>query len=302
MRIITDWHIHSRNSCDEASLVMADLVTQASEKGIQSYGITDHLHTPHNVQDILASREEYLACRPERGFHFGIELSVVSVWELDELRVRQERYTYGIREGGPEGAEPSLGASAESLQVLGVEYVVAGVHWPLYLPPDRNAIIADYHRQNMFLATHPLVDIIAHPWWWMGYWKDPDGRYTTDPWLDDFGKIPGSMHDEFATAAVEHGKAVEINLSATLMNPSYPESFGPQYLEYLADLAAKGVTFSIGSDCHSATYAPDFDRAGAMLDSIGLVEEDFWRLADREQYQIGEPMARQRPVTATPRP
>ena len=40
----------------------------------------------------------------------------------------------------------------------------------MYIPYERQAVIRDYHRQNMFLATHPLVNIIAHPWWWSGRW------------------------------------------------------------------------------------------------------------------------------------
>jgi histidinol phosphatase-like PHP family hydrolase len=280
--ITSDWHIHSRNSCDEASLAIANLISGAGRAGIVDYGVTDHIHTPCNLPDLDASRAEYMACGPSEHFHFGVEVSCVSRWELDRLATQpHDSPTYGIRTGGPCGAEPALALTEADIARLGIEYVIGGTHWPLYVPFERDAIIADYHRQNMFLATHPLVDIVAHPWWWMGHWRDPDGRYTTDPWLDDFTKIPRAMHDEFAAAAVQHAKVVEINLGATLLNRSYPQSFAAQYVEYLAGLKARGVRFSIGSDCHAGSYAPDFERAAQILAPLGLRDDDLWRLSPR---------------------
>lgn len=279
VRITSDWHIHSRNSCDQACLVMADLVKQAAGDGITDFGVTDHLHTPCNLPDMQASRAEYLSCAPGPGFHFGIELSVVSQWELEQIATGNHgQPTYGLRQGGPPGAPLALGVAAHELQQLGVEYVVGGAHWPMYVPFEREAVIQDYHRQNMFLATHALVDIVAHPWWWMGHWQDPDGRYTTDPWLDDFGKVPQSMHEEFAAAAVQHDTAVEANIEAILLNRAYPESFAPQYLDYLAMLRERGVRLSIGSDCHSTRYAMGFEATAGMLETIGLRDEDLWTL------------------------
>lgn len=178
-----------------------------------------------------------------------------------------------MRSGGPSQVEPALGVTAEDLTTLGVEYVVAGVHWPLYVPFERELIIRDYHRQNMFLATHPLVDIVAHPWWWSGHWRNDDGNYDGDPWLDDFTTIPASMHDEFAAALIEHDKAAEINVLGMLLNPRYPERFIKQYMTYLAELDHRGVNLTIGSDCHTPHYEVDFERVQAMLESVGIKSE-----------------------------
>ena len=60
MKLTSDWHIHSRNSCDEASLLIADLVVEAAEAGIRQFGVTDHIHTPYNLPDMVASRADYL--------------------------------------------------------------------------------------------------------------------------------------------------------------------------------------------------------------------------------------------------
>jgi histidinol phosphatase-like PHP family hydrolase len=286
VNITSDWHIHSRNSCDAASMVVADLVRGAAETGILDYGLTDHLHTSYNMPDIAASRAEYAACDPSPRFHFGIEVSCVSQWELDQVEAgnydSDKPPTYGLRQGGPAWAQPAIALTGEDVERYQIEFVVGGTHWPLYVPIEGDAVRRDYHRQNMFLAQHPLVDIVAHPWWWHGAWMEEDGHYRGEPWLDDFAKIPWSMHDEFAAAVVENEKVVEINLAAMLLNRTYPETFKGQYLSYLAELKARGVRLSIGSDCHSPQYDTDMQAAARMLESVGIGEADLWRLPLRD--------------------
>jgi len=123
---------------------------------------------------------------------------------------------------------------------------------------------------------------VAHPWWWMGWWQESDGSYRTDPWFDDFRRIPKSLHNEFAAAARENRKAVEINLHAMLLNGQYTERFRRQYTEYLAELKSLGVTLSIGSDCHGATYECDFALAEQMLGKVGIGAAELWRLPPRK--------------------
>ena len=282
MTITSDWHIHSRNSCDGACMIVSDLISAAEDKGIRDYGLTDHIHTEFNVPDLAKSLEEFLANNPPPNFHFGVEVSCVSRWEIDEVASgNYNSPVYGIRTGGPANEALAIGLNVEDIEDYSIEYVVGGTHWPMYVPMEREAIIRDFHRQNMFLATHPLVDIVAHPWWWHGHWQDSDGRYSTEPWFDDFSKIPDSMHREFAAAAVERHTAIEINISAILLNSGYPEPFKQQYLEYLAELKSQGVKLSIGSDCHSAHYKIDFEKTATMLDTVSMNDEDMWKLPPR---------------------
>jgi len=64
-----------------------------------------------------------------------------------------------------------------------------------------------------------------------------------------------------------------------LLNPRYEDRFKQQYLEYLADLSRRGVSLAIGSDCHDRHYtAIDFEKAAAMLESVGLDADECWRL------------------------
>jgi histidinol phosphatase-like PHP family hydrolase len=289
MKITSDWHIHSVNSCDGASLAVSDLIPEAEAAGILDFGLTDHIHTPYNLPDLVRSREEFLANQPSPRFHFGVEVSCVSQWEIEEVATgRYEAPVYGLREGGPAEGALAIGLTAEDLTELGIEYVVGGTHWPMYIEVKRETVIRDYHRQNMFLATHPLVDIVAHPWWWMGHWQDDRGDYTTKPWLDDFGHIPKAMHNEFAAAVIEHGTRVEINIAAMLLNPHYPRRFVQQYLDYLADLQSQGAVLCIGSDCHSVHYEIDFETAGEMLEDAGIKGEELWRLPPRDDMRIGD--------------
>jgi histidinol phosphatase-like PHP family hydrolase len=284
MNIDSDWHIHSRNSCDEAALAVCDLTKEARTAGIVDFGLTDHLHTELNIPELEDSRREYLDNSPGPRFHFGVEVSCVSRWELDEIGQKGlQGHTYGLRAGGPPDAAPAIALTPELIERFSIEYVVAGTHWPLYVPLERDAVVRNYHRQNMYLVTHPLVDIVAHPWWWMGHWREADGMYRTDPWLDDFGKIPASMHDEFAAAAAAHGTVVEANLGAMLLTEKYTDAFKQQYLEYLARLVSRGVQLSIGSDCHGEHYraSMDFQKGAAMLARAGLGAHAFWRLPPR---------------------
>lgn len=286
MRITSDWHIHTSHSCDSASLPMADMPVAAERHGFIAYGVTDHIHTPVNLPDLVASRAAWEAQAPAPNFHFGVEASSVSEWELQQLADGlAEPATYGLRSGGPPAAAPALGLTERDIADLHIEYVVAGTHWPLYVPLERDEIIRDYHRQNMFLVTHPLVDIVAHPWWWHGHWQDADGMFSTDPWFDDFDRIPASMHDEFAAAAIAHGTAVEANLEAMVLNRAYPEAFRRRYVDYLADLHSRGVTLSLGSDCHSPTYDIRLEEAAARLEAAGLGQVQWWCLPDRTDSQ-----------------
>ncbi len=287
MRITSDWHIHSRNSCDSACMTIADMIAETAQRGISDFGLTDHLHTPFNLPDIAASRAEFSENKPSARFHFGIEVSCVSQWELEEIKKGgYSNPVCGIRTGGPANGLLAIGITDADIERHRIEYVIAGVHWPMYVPMERERVIRDYHRQNMFLAAHPLVDIVAHPWWWMGHWKNSQDKYPAEPWFDDFRRIPSSMHDEFASAAVEHQTVVEININANLLNAQYPETFANQYLDYLAELKAKGVRLSIGSDCHSAHYDEiDFEKAGEMLSTVGIKDKDLWRLAPQPRFE-----------------
>jgi histidinol phosphatase-like PHP family hydrolase len=283
MKLRCDWHMHSHHSpCGKDGATLALIRDQVRAAGVVEFGITDHLHCRGNEPALRSCRAEYDALPDRKGFHFGLEVSCVRRYDLEAVE-DGALFPPDLR-GGPEDDELLLHLPEDLLAELEVEYVVAGTHWPLGAPEDQQAMIRSYHRQNMFLARHPKVDIVAHPWWWMGAWKQPgtDREFYPDlPWLGDFSVIPRSMHDEFADAARENGKAVEINADACLLNPRYPDSFRGQYLEYLAGLRERGVRFSIGSDSHHAGYDGALAHIGDDLEELGIDPAELWRPGSR---------------------
>jgi len=277
MRITCDWHTHSRHSpCGKAGTTLEAIRREAAEAGVTSVGISDHLHCRLNVPALRACRAEYDALADRSGLHFGLEVSCLRRYDLEVNDARgAEGSVYAVQEGGPEG-ELTLYLPPELLEELKVEYVIGGTHWPLGAAQQREAVIRSYHRQNVFLASHPLVDVVAHPWWWQGAWEQ-GGRYPDMPWFDDFGVVPRSMHEEFAAAAVEHGTAVEVNAHACLLNGKYPPRFRGQYREYLAMLKERGVRLSLGSDSHGPGYSKRILEIADDLAGLGLTEADLWR-------------------------
>ena len=244
------------------------------ELGITHFGISDHVHNFTHYMDISRIRNQfdYSSDIPENML-FGIEVSSVSQWELDQIAKSNEPYNfnYGIRKGGPAGGPYAIAVNKELIEKFKIDYIVGGVHWPLYVPYTAETVTRDYFGQLMFLVNHELIDIIAHPWWWYGYWNDDDGIYRSDPYMDDFSRIPMSMHEEFIAAVKQNKKKVEINISAMLLNMSYTEKFRKQYTEYLAYLQQRGIELVIGSDCHNAHYTEiDFAAAEKIILAAGI--------------------------------
>ncbi|MHC4984077.1 MAG: hypothetical protein ACYTF6_13030, partial [Planctomycetota bacterium] len=230
--------------------------------------------------------------KPPPHFHFGIEVTCMRQWELDEISTgRHKSPTYGLEDCGPGEGPLGIDLTRSDIEAYGIEYVVGGTHWARGIALERKAIIDNFQRQNMYLATHPLIDIVAHPWWWHGHFQDERGRFNDLPWFDDFKVVPQSFHDEFAAALTENKKATEIN-PATVLNGHYPPRWREQYLEYLAELVQRGVKFSIGSDCHRRPYANRLAEVEPLLDRIGLREGQVWHLPPRSPKQ-------QRKVTET---
>ena len=285
MNITSDWHLHSEHSHDAASMPICDFADELGKKGVRGYGVTDHFHTPYNLPDIVASRKAFLACSPPAHFHFGIEVSCVSQWEIDEIATgRHEAPAYGLRSEMPPADSPTtIAITAEDIATYGIEYILGASHWPIHAPLDVQAQIAEHHSQNMFLACHPMVDIVAHPWYWSGFWR-AKGHGVETPWFGKFQKLPRTMHQEFAAAAVQHGTAVEINLRSIILREFNLPDYKRQYLEYLAFLQSERVQLFVGSDCHSATYDIDLERACAMLDSVGIAGP-FWELPPRAEEE-----------------
>ena len=279
MKIKQNFHIHSQRSCDSACAKILDIIAEMQEFGIEEYGLTDHLHTAYNLPDVVSSRRDYLASCPPANFHFGIEVSCMDQRECD--RVAAGDYTawgdepvYGFRDmidytGKMASHYP------EEIQEIGIEYVVAVVHWPLTVAEDRDAIIRNYFEQQLFLLRHPAVNVLAHPWDSLDHAVGNWYKYRDQEHIDvtAFRFIPEEYNDALAQAFLEEGKAAEVNLAVIA-------GATPENREYLLTLFAgwkqQGVKFTIGDDLHKAHFSKElFEHAEQWLTEWGFTENDF---------------------------
>ena len=264
MSIKSDWHIHTKCSCDSACMEFETLIEDAKKYGLTDFGVSDHYHTRIQEADIASSREEFdkaLERRPElKGhFHFGIEATPVSQWEVD--KIARGEYTelpvYGFRHGGPAFAPVILDFNDEFIEKYKIEYIVTGMHWPMYCPTDQQSLFKEYHRQYMFAATHPYTDILAHYTWYdRGIFPGVE-----NPFLD-FTKIPQSMLSELRQAVIENNVAFELS-GSFMFHDKLPQTFIDEYLGWMGDLQRSGVVLSFASDCHSKD-----------LSGVGYAEKD----------------------------
>jgi histidinol phosphatase-like PHP family hydrolase len=278
MKVRWDWHIHSHHSpCGNRECTLDRILRGTREAGLEYAGVTDHLNCRRNEPAVLACRQEFDALPDKSGFHFAVELTCIRRWDLEENeRLGEKGSIYGFQSGGPADGELTVHLPDEVRERVRPEYVIAGAHSTLGAPVERQALIRQQHRQHMFLATHPLVDILAHPFWWNGPGHDEKGDYAGLPWFDDMGVIPRSMHNELAAASRENGVAIEINPGGIFMNPHYSDAFKHQYWEFLALMKDAGVKFSFASDSHSAGYEGRLSQIQEGLDGLRLRKSDVW--------------------------
>ena len=285
MAIKSDWHIHTHCSCDSACMEFETLINDAKALGITDFGVSDHYHTRLQESDIAASRADYEATivrHPElKGhFHFGIEATVVSEWEVEKIKRKDydEFPEYGIRVGGPAGAPVMFDIDDEFVEKYKIDYVVAGMHWPMYCGTDTDSLLKEYHRQYMFCATNPLSTILAHYLWWddclySSLWNMPDLK---NPFLN-FSVIPESMRDELKSALTENNVAFELN--PCMFNKNMPTSFVDDYLGWASDLAKSGVTLAFGSDCHRPRLADvKYREIEGIFTHYGIDTDKFFSL------------------------
>ena len=279
MQILFDCHVHTRHSpCGNDAAEVDRLAELVPRAGTPRWGLTDHLFTERNVPDLEAVRADYDALPDRSNVVFSVEASVLRDWDI--RRTRMTRNIWGWHPGGPKGTL-DLFLPDELVEQLGIRYVIAGAHWPLGTRMNRMDIVRDYHRQNMFLAQHPKVTVIAHPWWWRTKFMTRCVVPVTFRWLEDFSIIPQSMHDEFSAAVREHDKLVEINAS-NLLTENYSEQWHDQYLEYLVRLKEDGCRFATGSDSHAADYAAP-QPILEILEKAGFTQDDLWAGPDAEK-------------------
>ena len=282
MRIRQNLHIHSHHSCDSACATLDDIQKEMLQYGMTEFGVSDHLHTHYNFCDVTGARNDFLCAGRPEAFHFGIEVSSVSEWECQKIAAGDyERIgddpVYGLRFArGPEENKVVIGITEEEIRLCGIEYVIAGVHWPLYTRPDRESATWDYFHQMISLLQNPLVTILAHPWDSLemaagGFFQSRDAK---DVDYDALTEIPPELNEKLMLELLKYNKAAELNL-AVLNSPSLPEKCRKAYWKTFAQWREAGVQFTIGSDQHGPHAVPAlFAASELLLDCYGFREEN----------------------------
>ncbi len=278
MIIRSDWHIHTEASYD-ASLPLREILATAQQLGIEKLGITDHLNfndhafvgnLHQSVRDVKALQAQF----PQ--LVMGVELTPIEKPEFD----------YIAKTGTREGYQPpimdkpydiELAMTKEELKALGVRYAIGASHWRVdvpyarKLPLDRDQLIGEWFRQQLWLACDERVTILGHPWY-----------IGEGIWYDDFTVIPRSMNLEIAAALKENGKYVEC-CEGVLCDPNATERFRHQYAEFMRELFEMGIPITYGSDSHSV-FAPDIKEAEQYLLAVGFRDGDIGEVKDSDLW------------------
>ena len=281
MKILQDMHIHSHHSCDSACSTLPDIRKDREEMGIAHFGVTDHLHTQYNMPDIVSSRRDFLCFNFPENYHFGIEITCMAAWECERIAsgdfiAKGDVPIYGFRDDErPFDGRMCLDITLEDMRANGIEYVVGGIHWPQGFPSSRSEAIDNYFLQEMFLAEHPLVDILAHTWYSLEM-ASGDWYRNRDKEHIDWGvhlEIPEEIKTRLGETICKNGKLAELNI-ATLT--SYSEEVAVSHMKMYALWKEMGVKFTIGSDQHSAhPNKEQFVKMENLLDRFGFTREDF---------------------------
>lgn len=272
--INSDWHIHSVHSYDATNPLEA-IAQEAMKQGLRSVGITDHVN--FNDEKFLGDLRNSVAAVKEIQkkypfFVLGVELTPIEKPEFDYISKT------GTREGyiAPIQSQPyaiALAATKEELMALGVRYAIGAAHWRVdlpgakQLPPDVEACIREWHRQQMWLACDSRVTVLGHPWY--------NGKGL---WYEDFDRIPRTMHLELAAALKENGKYAECN-SKLFLSDKATEKFRHQYAGFLRELFEMGIPVTYGSDSHH-DYGDARPKVEAYLAAAGFTDGDITDLPE----------------------
>lgn len=276
--IHSDWHMHSKNSYD-ATLTLEEIAQTGQTQGLKWMGITDHAN--FNDEAFMGDLRRSAAAVKEaqKKYPFlvlGVELTPIEKPEYDYIAQT------GTREGyvAPIQNKPfdiALAATKEELMALGVRYAVGAAHWRVdvpgarQLPPDMDACIKEWYRQQMWLACDERVTILGHPW-----------CHGHSEWYKDFSVIPHSMHMELGAALRENRKFVECN-SQFVRRSDQTEKYRYQYAEFLRELFEMGIPMTYGSDMHKEypDYRPAVEK---YLAAAGFKPGDFSELTEKDLW------------------
>lgn len=244
-----DFHTHTEG------MGIADLIARAHEIGLEIVGISDHLNfergtladVSENLKGFRRNRRYLEETKPPLPVLFGVEVHVMDRTGFHPL-------------------------TSEICEEFRFDYTIGGLHGVYGTWTTHREIVDVCHRLFLKIAEDPLLDILAHPYWFPTRAMDELGL----PMLPDLSMVPGSYVAELAQASRETGTALEVNACAIFSNPSYSDRFKKAYRDFLIALCDMDVTFSIGSDAHSTRYVGESRIARKVLMDMDVEEDRIW--------------------------
>ena len=245
-----DFHIHTKHlRCADETMEIAAIVAECERLGVTSLGIADHLNSLDKLDLHLDIKRDIDALDTSIDVYFGVELN----------------YT---------GCDEDFVLTPEIKEEYGFGFALGGTH-ELYVDTyDLKKIIDIQHRHHLKTCRNPLVDVLAHPYWFSQRDFEGDGRGW--PWFDTMTAVPQSYVRELGQVARETGTAIEINGGSIFTNPDYGKRFISEYIDYLAALAAEGACFSLGSDAHTIERLAVISAAWQVAEELKLPEDRIW--------------------------
>lgn len=278
MLIHSDWHMHCEASYD-SSLTLQEIADKSRSFGFGKIGITDHVN--YNDLKFRGDLDKSIEMvgefqKKDPRFIQGVELTPIEKPEFDYIAKTGTREGY-IAPASDMPYDIELALSKEELIARGVRYAIGAAHWRVdcpnakALPPDRDACIKEWYRQQMYLAQDERVTILGHPWW------SPKAL-----WYEDFSVIPRSMNRELAAALKENKKYVECNMHFFRLTKK-TEKFRCQYAEFLRELHEMGIPVTYGSDSHNQ-YNDEYPLAEKYLMAAGFKDGDIVEIQDKDLW------------------
>ena len=153
---------------------------------------------------------------------------------------------------------------------LGLDYLLGSVHLSSNdFPKIEDHIEEELRRHIAMMESCPHVEVCAHPWTSGKQWE----RNGLIPdWTYDY--VPPAFQEALIGAALDHGKAIEVNISDRL------DVGDGAYLDFVKRIVDSGVLISIGSDAHHLDVISRSLVVADLLDGLGVDDRQLWSPGD----------------------
>lgn len=274
MKITHDIHAHTHRSlCALECATIANYVKSASELGITTIGIADHMW-----DETIPFPESFRHCKVvdptgESVMNWYRAQSIPHCRTvLEEIREQEDLKGIHFLFGGEVEYAPGLGAAITMEEAEKLDFIIvpnSHTHMTmdatLYEPYEKHG---DFMvRAIMEICSAPtaqFITSIAHPF--CPVCCPYPAEYVIDA-------IPEHLFREVFSAAKEKGIAAEINSS--ILAEVDPDQFRNHWMYYVLGIAKDcGCRFTFGSDSHTDVEQYNLRKGETFAQLLGLTEED----------------------------